>query len=188
MKKYSDSVERLLIRYNLGELLQDVVIKGFDWETKQRIADLKYSQIIDIEYFKESNYSIYVKSLIFYIYDCINECKSLISEDNSQYASYIKAMAYRRDGEFALSRKCQDQINQLPFYFDIHRKVSLRNELFARQSYWDPYLLINQMEQFKFGATELKSELREILQIEWEVIFETCWDKALEVCQPPSSG
>ncbi|MDZ4743107.1 MAG: hypothetical protein SGI98_06775 [Verrucomicrobiota bacterium] len=178
MKFYSSHTDRLLIKYQLGDLLDKVIVTDFQWEAKDRITKSKISEIIGVETDMVTNYSLIVKSLLFYLYDCNKFARDLITGISDSYSWYIQSMCYRREGEFSLARKFQDRVDQLGFYADLHKKVSLRYDLYARQPMWDPYLLIKEMEMYKFGERELEPQLKEILRLEWEIIFDTCWDKA----------
>lgn len=180
MKTYSPFVDRMLIKYQLGDLLDQIIVSDFHWESKDRIAQSKISEVIGYEIEKETNYALIVKSLLFYLYDCNKHARDLISDISDPYAWYIQSMCYRREGEFALARKFQDRVNILGVYADIHKKTALRYDIYARQPMWDPYLLIRQMEQYKFGERDLELQLKDILMIEWETVFDACWDKAVQ--------
>jgi len=180
MNSYSDLVDRLLIPFYQGDLLNEIhVVEGNNWNAKNRLDEATDEILFDKRPVSSPELAACVRAALYYLYDYADVARPLVKNipDNNGY--YWLAMIERRNGQFSIARQTLDKISHHAAYQEIHRRAGEKYDLYARQLSWDPFLFNNQCEQYKFGDTELKPQLRDIQKWEFETFFDDTWKKLM---------
>lgn len=123
----------------------------------------------------EPEYPRMIRAGLLYAYDALRESHRILQEIGSAEASYWHGMIHRREGDFENARYWFRRTGVLPAYSEMHMRASAFSPLMARQQNWDPYPLVGECEQARFGGDVNTPELVALQKIEFEVMFAQLW-------------
>lgn len=116
-----------------------------------------------------------VRAGLLYAYDAIDECHRIVQEIKSDEGSYWHGMVHRREGDFENARYWFRRTGRLAAFPEMHARTAGVSALMARQADWDPYALVGQCEQARFGGDVDQKELVALQRIEFDVMFDQLW-------------
>ena len=121
------------------------------------------------------SYPQLVRAGLLYAYDAVEECHRIVQEIGTDEGSYWHGMAHRREGDFENARYWFRRTGKLGLFPEMHARASEVSALMGRQANWDPYVLVGQCEQARFGGDVDQKELVALQRIEFEVMFDHLW-------------
>jgi hypothetical protein len=130
------------------------------------LADLSYPRLI--------------RAGLLYAYDAIDESHRIVQEIGSAHGAYWHGMIHRREGDFENARYWYRRTGKLGVFPEMHARAAEVSSLMGRQDDWDPYILVWQCEQARFGGDVNQKELVGLQKIEFEVMFEHLWADAFD--------
>jgi hypothetical protein len=116
-----------------------------------------------------------VRAGLLYAYDAIDESHRIVQEIRTDEGSYWHGMLHRREGDFENARYWFRRTGRLAAFAEMHGRTPGVSALMARQTDWDPYVLVGQCEQARFGGDVDQKELVALQRIEFEVMFDQLW-------------
>jgi hypothetical protein len=119
-----------------------------------------------------------IRAGLLYAYDGIDESHRIIQEIGSTQASYWHGMIHRREGDFENARYWFRRTGKLGVFPEMHARAAEVSSLMGRQENWDPYILVGQCEQARFGGDVNQKELVALQKIEFQVMFDHLWEDA----------
>lgn len=125
-----------------------------------------------------ASYSRLIRAGLLYAYDAIDESHRIVQEIETAEASYWHGMIHRREGDFENSRYWFRRTGKLGVFGEMHSRSAEVSPLMGRQMDWDPYVLVGQCEQARFGGDVDQKELIALQRIEFEVMFAHLWRDA----------
>ena len=169
MKGYTSLVNQLLSPDDLLKTLQPKEAGAFEAVAAIRAAS-------DEELVGETGAPpSLVRGGLFYAHDAIDECHVIVQNEEGDLSAYWHGMVHRREGDFDNARYWFRRAGQLSFFSALHSAASAVSATMARQMNWDPYLLVGQCEQHRFGANENEEELLALQRLEFDHVFDYSW-------------
>ena len=141
----------------------------------RRIREAEESELTGGAVLADATYPRLIRAALLYAYDGIDESHRIVQELVSGYASYWHGMLHRREGDFENSRYWYRRTGRLGVFSEMHARASAVSPLMGRQDNWDPYLLVGQCEQARFGGDVDQKELVGLQKVEFDVMFEHLW-------------
>ena len=126
----------------------------------------------------DASYPRLIRAGLLYAYDALEESHRIVQEINTVNASYWHGMLHRREGDFENARYWFRRTGKLGVFEEMHARSAEVSPLMGRQSTWDPYVLVGQCEQARFGGDVDTKELVALQRIEFHVMFEHLWRDA----------
>jgi hypothetical protein len=127
-----------------------------------------------------ATYPRLIRAGLLYAYDAIDESHRIVQEIETAQASYWHGMIHRREGDFENSRYWFRRTGKLGVFAEMHSRAAEVSSLMGRQMDWDPYVLVGQCEQARFGGDVDQKELIALQRIEFQVMFDHLWHDAFE--------
>ncbi|MGA3170111.1 MAG: hypothetical protein ABSE62_03780 [Chthoniobacteraceae bacterium] len=173
-KKYSPLVsEFLFVPEDL--LLRLTPSQPGPAETIRRIREAKDQDLTGGAVLADATYPQLIRAGLLYAFDAIAESHRIVQGVGNDLASYWHGMLHRRDGDFDNARYWYRRTGRLSLFSEMHARAAAVSPLMARQSDWDPYLLVGQCEQARFGADLDQKELVTLQRIEFNAMFDYLW-------------
>ncbi|HEX4086068.1 MAG TPA: hypothetical protein VHY22_14230 [Chthoniobacteraceae bacterium] len=122
-----------------------------------------------------ADYPRLIRAGLFYAHDALGESHRIVQEMSSAPASYWHGMMHRREGDFDNARYWFRRTGRLALFPEMHAEAARISPLMARQLDWDPYALVGQCEQARFGGDVAQKELVALQRIEFWVMFNHLW-------------
>jgi len=126
----------------------------------------------------DATYPRLIRAGLLYAYDAIDESHRIVQEIETSQASYWHGMIHRREGDFENSRYWFRRTGKLGVFGEMHARAAEVSPLMGRQMDWDPYVLVGQCEQARFGGDVDQKELIGLQRIEFEVMYDHLWRDA----------
>ena len=126
----------------------------------------------------DPTYPRLIRAGLFYAYDALEESHRIVQEIGNNHASYWHGMLHRREGDFENARYWFRRTGKLGVFPEMHSRAAEVSALMGRQMDWDPYVLVGQCEQARFGGDVNQKELVALQRIEFEVMFDHLWRDA----------
>ncbi len=123
----------------------------------------------------DATYSRLIRAGLFYAHDSLDESHRIVQQIANDQASYWHGMLHRRDGDFENSRYWFRRTGRLAIFPEMHALAAPVSPLMGRQADWDPYVLVGQCEQARFGGDVAQKELVALQRIEFETMFDHLW-------------
>jgi hypothetical protein len=144
----------------------------------RRIREAKDHELTGGAVLADPTYPRLVRAGLLYAYDAIDESHRIVQEIASSQASYWHGMLHRREGDFENSRYWFRRTGRLGVFPEMHARAAEVSPLMGRQADWDPYVLVGQCEQARFGGDVDRKDLVALQRIEFEVMFDFLWRDA----------
>jgi len=144
----------------------------------RRIRTAEESELTGGTVLADASYPRLIRAGLLYAYDAIDESHRIVQEIGSNHASYWHGMIHRREGDFENSRYWFRRTGKLGVFSEMHARAAEVSPLMGRQMDWDPYVLVGQCEQARFGGDVDQKELVALQRIEFEVMFDYLWRDA----------
>lgn len=173
MGRYSPLVDELLAEEGLLERLRP--IEPGHPVAILRIREAEEKALTGGAVLAEAAYPRMIRAGLLYAYDALHESHRILQEIGSGEASYWHGMIHRREGDFENARYWFRRTGVLPAYAEMHVKAAAFSPLMGRQPNWDPYPLVGQCEQARFGGDVNQAELVALQKVEFEVMFDQLW-------------
>jgi hypothetical protein len=126
----------------------------------------------------DATYPKLIRAGLLYACDAIDESHRIVQEISTDQGSYWHGMLHRREGDFENARYWFRRTGKLGVFAEMHSRASGVSPLMGRQENWDPYLLVGQCEQARFGGDVNQKELIALQRIEFDVMFDHLWRDA----------
>jgi len=120
----------------------------------------------------DASYPQLIRAGLLYAYDAIDESHRIVKEIATDHGSYWHGMLHRREGDFENARYWFRRTGRLGLFAEMHGRASEVSPLMGRQPDWDPYVMVGQCEQARFGGDVDQKELVALQRIEFEVMFD----------------
>lgn len=176
MKGYSPLVDDLLTDEDLLLRLKPTEPGPVDALLRIRSAD--ESELTGGAVLAHASHPHLIRAGLFYAYDAIDESHRIVQGIATDVASYWHGMLHRREGDFENARYWFRRTGRLGMFTEMHSRSAGVSPLMGRQMDWDPYVLVGQCEQARFGADLNQKELLALQRIEFEVMFDHLWHGA----------
>jgi len=176
MNRYSPLVNELLAEEDLLLRLRPAEPGSPDALRRIRAAD--ENEMTGGAVLADATYPRLIRAGLLYAYDAIDESHRIVQDIANNQASYWHGMLHRREGDFENSRYWFRRTGPLGVFAEMHARASEVSPLMGRQENWDPYLLVGQCEQARFGGDVDQKELIALQRIEFEVMFDHLWRDA----------
>lgn len=177
MSTYSDFIDRILLHEDLLGKLQPR--EPVDWELVRRVRSADDATLSGGSSIGDKATLDLVRGGLLYALDELDGCHKIFQDAPTDLGSYWHGMMHRREGDFDNARYWFRRAGTLPAFNAMHQQASEHSADMAKQSSWDPYLFTGQCEQARFGASELTDELLALQRVEFDVLFDYCWRKAV---------
>jgi hypothetical protein len=141
----------------------------------RRIRTAKEEELTGGAILALASYPRLIRAGLLYAYDAIDESHRIVQEIQTDEASYWHGMLHRREGDFENARYWFRRTGRLAIFAEMHGRASGVSPLMGRQENWDPYVLVGQCEQARFGGDVNQKELVALQRIEFEVMFDYLW-------------
>jgi len=141
----------------------------------RRIREATEQELTGGAVLADATYPRLVRAGLLYAYDAVGECHRIVQGLGTDEASYWHGMAHRREGDFENARYWYRRTGRLRVFPEMHARAAGVSTLMGRQPDWDPYVLVGQCEQARFGGDVDQKELVALQRIEFEVMFEALW-------------
>jgi hypothetical protein len=126
----------------------------------------------------DATYPRLIRAGLFYAYDALDESHRIVQDIGTSQAAYWHGMLHRREGDFENSRYWFRRTGKLGLFGEMHARAAEVSALMGRQSNWDPYVLVGQCEQARFGGDVDQKELVALQRLEFDVMFDQLWRDA----------
>ena len=176
MKDHSPLVRELLAEEDL--LLRLRPIEPGSPDALRRIRDAEEAELTGGAVLADATYPRLIRAGLLYAYDAIDESHRIVQEIESNLSSYWHGMIHRREGDFENSRYWYRRTGNLGLFPEMHSRAAAVSSLMGRQMDWDPYVLVGQCEQARFGGDVDQKELIALQRIEFDVMFDHLWRDA----------
>ncbi|MBI4548262.1 MAG: hypothetical protein HY707_09795 [Ignavibacteriae bacterium] len=122
------------------------------------------------------------------LYDHLDECHKIAQSIETKEGSYWHAIMHRREEDFSNSKYWFRQVGDHPIFsvlFEKLKKLSAssvqeQSTTFLReQKRWDPFAFVDLCESAVNTHTPLENLCRQIQQVEWQLLFDYCYNKAV---------
>lgn len=173
MNEYSPLVNEVLAEEDL--LLRLRPTEGGHPDVLRMVREATEEQLTGGKVLADSSYPRLVRAGLMYAYDAIDECHRIVQEIASDEASYWHGMVHRREGDFENARYWFRRTGRLAAFAEMHAQAASVSALMGRQSDWDPYVLVGECEQVRFGGDQNQKELVALQKIEFGVMFDGLW-------------
>jgi hypothetical protein len=144
----------------------------------RRIRDATEEELTGGAVLAHASYPRLIRAGLLYAYDGIDESHRIVQEIRTDQAGYWHGMIHRREGDFENARYWFRRTGRLGVFAEMHARASEVSPLMARQMDWDPYVLVGQCEQARFGGDVDQKELVSLQRLEFEVMFGYLWRDA----------
>ncbi len=176
MKSYSPLVNELLAEEDL--LLRLRPIEPGSPDALRRIRNAEENELTGGAVLADATYPRLIRAGLLYAYDAIDESHRIIQDIVTSNASYWHGMVHRREGDFENARYWFRRTGKLGVFSEMHARAAEVSPLMGRQEDWDPYVLVGQCEQARFGGDVDQKELAALQRIEFDVMFDYLWRDA----------
>lgn len=177
MKRYSDFIDRLLLRDDLLATL--VPREPLDYALVRRLRGADDATLAGPVKIASPSHLALVRGGLFYALDALDDGHRIFQEDHTDLGSYWHGMMHRREGDFDNARYWFRRAGELPIAGSLHAEAARVSPLMARQTTWDAYLLTGECEQAAHGAEENRTECAALLRAEFHGLLDYCWRKAV---------
>jgi hypothetical protein len=144
----------------------------------RRIREAREPELTGGAVLADASYPRLIRAALLYAYDAIDESHRIVQELHTAYASYWHGMLHRREGDFENARYWFRRTGKLGVFPEMHARAAEVSPLMGRQMDWDPYVLVGQCEQARFGGDVDQRELVALQRIEFKVMFDYLWRDA----------
>jgi hypothetical protein len=176
MKEYSPLATELLAEEDL--LLRLRPTEPGSPDALRRIRHAEESELTGGAVLADASYPTLIRAALLYAYDAIDESHHIVQALTTGHASYWHGMLHRREGDFENARHWFRRTGKLGVFPEMHAMAAEVSPLMGRQVDWDPYVLVGQCEQARFGGDVNQKELVALQRIEFEVMFDFLWRDA----------
>jgi hypothetical protein len=176
VKGYPPLVQELLAEEDL--LLRLRPTEPGSPEAVLRIRNADEAELTGGAVLADVTYPKLIRAGLFYAYDAIDESHRIVQEIATSLGSYWHGMVHRREGDFENARYWFRRTGKLGLFGEMHARAADVSPLMGRQVDWDPYVLVGQCEQARFGGDVDQKELIALQRIEFDVMFEHLWRDA----------
>jgi hypothetical protein len=173
MNGYSPFANELLAEEDL--LLRLVPTEPGHPDALRSIRDATEHDLTGGAVMADVTYPRLIRAGLLYAYDAIAESHRIVQDITSDEASYWHGMMHRREGDFENARYWFRRTGSLGVFPEMHARTPGVSILMARQADWDPYVLVGQCEQARFGGDVDQKELVGLQRIEFDVMFDHLW-------------
>ena len=173
MNNYSPLVNELMAEEEL--LLRLRPLEPGHPDMLRRIRAASEEELTGGAVLAHASYPRLIRAGLLYAYDAIDESHRVVKEVTSDEGSYWHGMLHRREGDFENARYWFRRTGRLSVFSEMHARASEVSPLMGRQSDWDPYVLVGQCEQARFGGDVDQKELVALQRIEFTVMFDHLW-------------
>jgi hypothetical protein len=119
------------------------------------------------------------------LHDYLDESHSISQEVRTPTGSYWHAIMHRREGDFDNAKYWFRRVGKHPVFEPLLSAAqelssshdSATSRTVARQTAWDPYSFVDYCEASPAGGDQ--ELLRRIARIEWDLLFDFCFQSAL---------
>jgi hypothetical protein len=176
MKGYPPLVTEMLAEEDL--LLRLRPTEPGSPDALRRIRNAEEQELTGGAVLADPTYPRLIRAGLLYAYDAIDESHRIVQEIGNSQGSYWHGMVHRREGDFENARYWFRRTGRLGVFGEMHARASEVSALMGRQESWDPYILVGQCEQARFGGDVNLKELQALQRIEFDVMFDHLWRDA----------
>jgi hypothetical protein len=173
MNEYSPLVNELLAEEDL--LLRLRPTEPGHPDALRRVRTATEKELTGGAVLAAASYTPLIRAGLLYVYDAIDEAHRIIQDVETDEGSYWHGMVHRREGDFENARYWFRRTGKLKVFAEMHVRAASVSSLMGRQENWDPYVLVGQCEQARFGGDVNQKELVALQRIEFEVMFDHLW-------------
>lgn len=178
MPAYSDFIAKLLRRDDL--LMELTPREPYLWSLSDEFRGLDDAAVTGGRTIKDPTQVPLIRGAILYALDELDAAHRIFQDVPNSIGSYWHGMMHRREADFDNARYWFRRSGRLMPQFDLMHEAAYRaSATMGRQETWDPYLFTGLCEQVRFGDAELLPECRALQRIEFEVMLQSAWDKAV---------
>jgi hypothetical protein len=119
------------------------------------------------------------------LYDHLEECHSIAQSIETQDGSYWHAIMHRREGDFSNSKYWLRRVGEHEIFLELEnqcKQLHTHNNSIhdiSKGDRWDPFGFVDLCEKALSRDRRLDEQCRQIQQIEWRLLFDHCYRKAV---------
>jgi len=127
-------------------------------------------------------------SALWLLHDFLDESHTISQEILSTTGSYWHGIMHRREPDYSNAKYWFRRVGDHPIFPDLcastrelasGQATDADSEFLATQSSWDPYAFVDLCQAIAAGRSGAESLARQTARLEWELLFDFCYRKAL---------
>ena len=128
-------------------------------------------------------------SALWLAYDYLDESHALSQEIHTAEGSYWHGIMHRREPDYGNAKYWFRRVGNHPIFpqltaaaANLAAEVQLdaASQFLAAGEAWDPYRYIDLCEAIARGRSIAEQLARQVAQAEWQLLFDHCWQQAVE--------
>jgi hypothetical protein len=122
------------------------------------------------------------------LYDYLDESHTISQEIHTATGSYWHGIMHRREPDYSNGKYWFRKVGNHPVFEPLCREAGELagseeldgpSKFLAQQSTWDPFQFIDLCECVARGRSSAESLCKRIAQIEWQLLFDFCYQRAI---------
>jgi hypothetical protein len=126
-------------------------------------------------------------SALWLLCDFLDESHAVSQDIDTADGSYWHGIMHRREPDYGNAKYWFRRVGQHPVFGPLAaaaRELAVAPDVdpaarfLASQSAWDPFAFVDLCEAIARGQSQAEALARRVARIEWDLLFEHCWNKA----------
>ena len=152
----------------------------------ERLRRTSVEELFDNEPIASSEFGECVRSAMFLYFSALDESHTISQGIETPTGSFLHAVMHRQEPDYSNAKYWVRRTGAHELYptlredaMRLRLKSDLMPEAIKRNSKWDPMWFVDQVERAVGGDALLESDLMEIQRLEWDLLFDYSYRRAL---------
>jgi hypothetical protein len=193
-KAYGAEIASILAQHEGGERLMPLAPPGpVRGEPLARLRELSGRALFGGAPVAAQDFADCVRSALFLYLSDLDGSHTISQSIPTATGSFLHGIMHRQEPDFSNSKYWFRRVGSHEVFAPLRAAAlqalaqkasessaarSLREQIEGRAQ-WDPFWFVDQCEEAGHGDSDLEQRLREIQRIEWQLLFDYCYRKAL---------